>query len=283
MADLERPELAPYTRLTDAALRRSAAVAGRAESDHGIFLAESSMVVRRALAAGHAPQSFLLSDRYRASFADVLTEHRHVPVFTGPDEILTALTGFHLHRGALAACARPAPRAPAAVIDSARRLLVAEDLVDHSNIGAVIRSAVALGWDGLLLSPRCADPLYRRAIRVSMGTVFTLPTARASVWPGSASEGGPAANEGVAGLRAAGYRVAALEVTPTAVDLDDAAVQPLRHAERLALIVGSEGNGVRPETLAQCDVHVKIPMPTGVDSLNVAAATAVALWELRAR
>jgi len=265
--DLADPRLAPYTTMTDAALRR------RVDAEHGVFLAESSQVVRRALDAGHTPRSFLLGDRYRASFADVLAAHPDVPVFTGPDDVLEALTGFHLHRGALAAMDRPAPRPLADVLAGARRVLIAEDVVDHTNLGAVVRSAVALGWDALLLTPQAADPLYRRAIRVSMGTVFRLPWARL---PGPVAASLPA-------LRAAGFAVAALEVTERAVGLDSARIEPLRTAERLALVLGQEGPGVRPETLAQTDADVVIPMPDGVDSLNVAAAAAVALWELRAR
>lgn len=265
--DLADPRLAPYTSLTDAALRR------RVDAEHGVFLAESSQVVRRALAAGHTPRSFLLGDRYRESFADVLAAHPEAPVFTGPDEVLESLTGFHLHRGALAAMDRPAPRPVADVLAGARRVLIAEDLVDHTNLGAVVRSAVALGWDALLLTPQAADPLYRRAIRVSMGTVFRLPWARLE---GAVADAVPA-------LRAAGFAVAALEVTPRAVGLDSPALEPIRSAERLALVLGQEGPGVRPATLARTDADVVIPMPDGVDSLNVAAAAAVALWELRAR
>ena len=265
--DLADPRLAPYTTMTDAALRR------RVDAEHGVFLAESSQVVRRALDTGHTPRSFLLGDRYRGSFADVLAAHPDVPVFTGPDDVLEALTGFHLHRGALAAMDRPAPRPLADVLAGARRVLIAEDLVDHTNLGAVVRSAVALGWNALLLTPQAADPLYRRAIRVSMGTVFRLPWARL---PGPVAASLPA-------LRAAGFAVAALEVTEQAVGLDSPEIEPLRTAERLALVLGQEGPGVRPETLAQTDADVVIPMPAGVDSLNVAAAAAVALWELRAR
>lgn len=266
-ADLADPRLAPYTTLTDAALRRDA------DAAHGVFLAESSPVVRRALDAGHTPRSFLLGDRYRESFADVLAAHPSVPVFTGPDEVLTALTGFHLHRGALAAMDRPAPRSVTDVLAGVRRVLIAEDLVDHTNLGAVVRSAVALGWDALLLTPRAADPLYRRAIRVSMGTVFRLPWARTA---------GPL-EDVVPVLREAGFATAALEVTDRAVGLDAPELEPIRSADRLALVLGQEGPGVRPATLAAVDAHVVIPMPEGVDSLNVAAAAAVALWELRAR
>lgn len=291
--DLEAPELAPYVSMTDAALRRAA------DAEHGVFLAESTPVVRRALDAGCRPRSFLVPRRYLEAageqLADAFAQHPDVPVFTGADEVLTALTGFHLHRGALAAMERPAPRAVADALASACRVLVAEDLTDPTNLGAIIRSAVALGWDGLLLSPRAADPLYRRAVRVSMGTVFRLPWARAEAWPGEPSrpqvtdvaEARDAApgtvSDGLELLRQVGFVVVALEVTDAAVDLDGTALEPLRHAERLALVVGAEGPGVRPATLARCDAHVKIPMPAGVDSLNVGAAAAVALWELRAR
>lgn len=267
VADLADPRLVPYTTLTDAALRRAQ------DTAHGVFLAESSPVVRRALDAGHTPRSFLLGDRYRETFADVLAAHPGVPVFTGPDDVLTALTGFHLHRGALAAMDRPAPRTVADVLAGARRVLVAEDLVDHTNLGAVVRSAVALGWDALLLTPRAADPLYRRAIRVSMGTVFRMPWARTE---------GPL-EDVLPALRAAGFTTAALEVTDRAVGLDAPELDPARAAARLALVVGQEGPGVRAQTLDAVDAHVVIPMPPGVDSLNVAAATAVALWELRSR
>ena len=265
--DLTDPRLAPYTSMTDAALRRAV------DAEHGIYLAESSQVVRRALAAGHTPRSFLLAHRYLDSFADVLGAHPHVPVFTGPDDVLTALTGFHLHRGALAAMDRPVQPDAREVLAGARRVLVAEDLVDHTNLGAIVRSAAALGWDGMLVTPRAADPLYRRAIRVSMGTVFRLPWARLDA----------PVPERVGLLRETGHRLVALEGTDEAYDLDAADLDELRHAERAALVVGAEGPGVRPETLAVCDAHVKIPMPAHVDSLNVAAATAVALWEMRAR
>lgn len=291
--DLDAPELAPYVTLTDAALRRAS------DAQHGVFLAESTPVVRRALEAGFLPRSFLVPRRYLEAAGELLAAHPDVPVFTGDDEVLTALTGFHLHRGALAAMERPAPRTVESVLAPARRVVVAEDLTDPTNLGAVVRSAVALGWDALLLSPRAADPLYRRAVRVSMGTVFRLPWARAQTWPGDGQDGADAgeptpvaaaaaavpdpAPHGLERLRQAGFAVVALEVTDQAVALDDAALEPVRHAERLALVVGAEGPGVRPATLALCDAHVRIPMPAGVDSLNVGAAAAVALWELRPR
>ncbi|MGJ5589789.1 TrmH family RNA methyltransferase [Micrococcus lylae] len=253
--------------MTDAALRRAA------DAEHGVFLAESTPVVRRALDAGCRPVSFLLPQRYLETaakqLADAFETFPEAPVFTGDDELLSQLTGFHLHRGALAAMERPAPRPVDEVLAGARRVLVAEDLTDPTNLGAIVRSAVALGWDGLLLSPRAADPLYRRAIRVSMGTVFRLPYARATEWPA-----------GLDDLNKAGFAVVGLEVTEKALDLGTPEATALRHANKLALVVGAEGPGVRAETLKMCDAHVKIPMPAGVDSLNVGAATAVALWEL---
>ncbi|QCU79396.1 RNA methyltransferase [Citricoccus sp. SGAir0253] len=271
LTDPADPRVEVYSRLTDAALRR------RQDTEHGIFLAESSQVVRRALAAGHAPRSFFLAHRYLDSLADVFAAHPGVPVFTGPDDLLQQVTGFHLHRGALAAMDRPAPRSVDEVLAGARRVAVLENVSDHTNLGAIFRSAAALGVDAVLVSPESADPLYRRSIRVSMGTVFSVPWARVgeadgrgrAAWPGELER-----------LRAAGFTVAALELAQDSVPLDDPA---LRGHERLALVLGAEGPGVTPETLAACDLTVAIPMAAGVDSLNVAAASAVAFWELRPR
>lgn len=265
------PRVAEYSRLTDAALRR------RTDAAHGIYLAESSAVVRRALAAGHHPRSFFLAHRYLDSMADVFAAHPSVPVYTGTDEVLEAITGFHLHRGALAAMDRPAPLSPDEVLAGARRVAVLENVSDHTNLGAIFRSAAGLGVDAILVSPEAADPLYRRSIRVSMGTVFSIPWARVGEADGRGRAAWPAALEQ---LRAAGFTVAALELSESAVELDDPA---LRDHERLALVLGAEGPGVTSAALAACDLHVKIPMAPGVDSLNVAAASAVAFWELRAR
>lgn len=265
------PRVAEYSRLTDAALRR------RTDAAHGIYLAESSAVVRRALAAGHHPRSFFLAHRYLDSMADVFAAHPSVPVYTGTDEVLEAITGFHLHRGALAAMDRPAPLSPDEVLAGARRVAVLENVSDHTNLGAIFRSAAGLGVDAILVSPEAADPLYRRSIRVSMGTVFSIPWARVGEADGRGRAAWPAALEQ---LRAEGFTVAALELSESAVELDDPA---LRDHERLALVLGAEGPGVTSAALAACDLHVKIPMAPGVDSLNVAAASAVAFWELRAR
>nr|WP_170747651.1 RNA methyltransferase [Micrococcus luteus] len=274
--------------MTDAALRR------RVEAEHGVFLAESSQVVRRALDAGHTPRSFLLGDRYRGSFADVLAAHPDVPVFTGPDDVLEALTGFHLHRGALAAMDRPAPRPLADVLAGARRVLIAEDvvdhtnvecsktsrpkprrrriavlenLVDHANVGSAFRNAAALGVDGVLITPACADPLYRRAIKTSMGNVFNVPWTR-----------GPKMPEMLETLKADGYTTVAFTLSDDSITLDELVQRDL---PAIAMIFGTEGAGVDPRTARQVDLRVKIPMEEGVDSLNVAAATAVAFYATR--
>jgi tRNA G18 (ribose-2'-O)-methylase SpoU len=255
--------LADYVALTDVALRR------RAEPERGVYIAESEKVIRRALAAGHRPRSLLMARRWLVDLADVVAQAEvdGVPVLVGDHAVLEALTGFHLHRGALAAMGRPVLPALADLVGAARRLLVLEDVVDHTNVGAAFRSAAALGVDGILVTPRCADPLYRRSIRVSMGTVFQVPWTRIEPWPG-----------GVEHLHAHGFTVAALALTPDAVPLDDLAAHP---PERLALVLGTEGDGLGPRTLAAADLAVRIPMAGGVDSLNVAAAAAVAMWALR--
>jgi tRNA G18 (ribose-2'-O)-methylase SpoU len=260
---VDDPRVADYVALTDVALRR------RIDVERGLYLAESEKVIRRALAAGHRPRSLLLSHRWLEPMASLVREvlAAGAPVLVGPPALLEQITGFHVHRGAIASMHRPAPRPPADLLAGARRVLVLEDVVDHTNVGAVFRSAAGIGADAVLVSPRCADPLYRRAVRVSMGTVFQVPWARLDPWP-----------DGVALLRQAGFTVAALALTPDAVSLDDLAA---RAPERLALVLGTEGDGLSRGALAQADLAVRIPMAAGVDSLNVAAASAVALWALR--
>ncbi len=255
--------LADYVGLTDVALRR------RAEPERGLYIAESEKVIRRALAAGHRPRSLLMAPRWLVDLADVVAqaEADGVPVFVGEHGVVEELTGFHLHRGALAAMARPALPPVADLLTVARRVVVLEDIVDHTNVGAAFRSAAALGVDALLVTPRCADPLYRRAIRVSMGTVFQVPWTRIDPWPGE-----------VETLRRHGFTVAALALADDAVSLDALAAQP---PERLALVLGTEGDGLGRRTLEAADLTVQIPMAGGVDSLNVAAAAAVAMWALR--
>ena len=252
------PRLSDYRDLRDVSLRRSL------EAERGLFIAEGEKVVRRAVQAGHRPRSFLLARRWLEPLADVLAAWPDVPCYVVDERLAEAVTGFHVHRGALASMQRgPLP----AITDvlAARRLVVLEDVVDHTNVGAIFRSAAAMGFDGCLLAPRCADPLYRRSVKVSMGAVFTLPYARLEDWSGA-----PAM------LSAAGFATYALTPAPDAVDLDR-----VRAPERLALLVGSEGPGLSQRWLAAADVRVRIPMAAGIDSLNVAAATAVACWALR--
>lgn len=260
-ADDER--LADYVALTDVALRR------RLEPEHGLFIAESEKVIRRALAAGYHPRSYLMAERWLTDLADLVTaaEATGTPVYTGDHAVIESLTGFHLHRGALASMARlPLPSVSSIVAD-ASRVLILEDIVDHTNVGAIFRSAAALGVDAVLITPRCADPLYRRAVRVSMGTVFQVPWTRIDPWPA-----------GVASLRSLGFEIVALALADDAIDLDRYAA---RAPERVALVLGTEGDGLRPRTLHAVDHAVRIPMAGGVNSLNVAAAAAVAAWSLR--
>lgn len=257
------PRVADYTQLTDVLLRKIR------EPAEGLYIAESSRVLRRALAAGHRPRSFFLAEKWLADLADVFEQYPDVPVYVGPAALLEEITGFHLHRGAMAAMHRPAPVPLPELLAGARRVAVLEDIVDHTNVGAIFRSAAALGLDAVLVTPRCGDPLYRRSVRVSMGTVFQVPWARLENWPAD-----------LAVLRDHGFTVAAMELTDDAVDVDELAA---RNPQKLALVLGTEGAGMSPETLAAVDLAVKIPMRPGVDSLNVAAASAVAFWELRAR
>jgi tRNA G18 (ribose-2'-O)-methylase SpoU len=257
------PRVADYTSLTDVHLRKLR------EPAEGLYIAESSRVLRRALAAGHRPRSFFLADKWLEGLADVLEAHPDVPAYVGPPWLLEEITGFHLHRGAMAAMHRPEPVPVEEVLEGARRVAILEDIVDHTNVGAIFRSAAALGVDAVLITPRCGDPLYRRSIRVSMGTVFQVPWARLDAWPAAIDE-----------LRELGFTVAAMELAEDALDVD---VLGARGLERLALILGTEGAGILPDTLDAVDLAVKIPMRHGVDSLNVAAASAVAFWELRPR
>jgi tRNA G18 (ribose-2'-O)-methylase SpoU len=265
ITDPADPRVADYVSLTDVALRR------RTEPERGLYIAESEKVIRRALGAGHRPRSYLMAERWLTELADVVAQAGQdgTPVFVGEHGTIEALTGFHLHRGALASMQRPVLPTVQSLVAPARRVLVLEDIVDHTNVGAVFRSAAALGVDAILVTPRCADPLYRRAIRVSMGTVFQVPWTRIDPWPG-----------GIATLQEAGFTVATLALSDDAVSLDDLAADP---PDRLALVLGTEGDGLAHHTLAAADLTVTIPMAGGVDSLNVAAAGAVAAWALRPR
>ena len=270
VTDHDDPRLTDYVGLTDVALRT------RVEPAGGLYIAESSTVLGRALRAGHRPRSVLLAPRWlpdlEAMLADVPGDDA-VPVYVAEEPVLEAITGFHVHRGALAAMHRPVLPTVADVLASARggagarRVAVLEDLVDHTNVGAAFRSAAALGVDAVLVTPRCADPLYRRSVRVSMGTVFQVPWTRIDPWPA-----------GVATLREAGFVTASLALSDDSVSLDELVADP---PHRLALVLGAEGDGLKPATVAASDLTVRIPMAGGVDSLNVAAAAAVAFWATR--
>ena len=263
IVELERaddPRLRDYTGLTDVARRRLT------EPAEGLYLAESVKVIQRALAAGHRPRSALVLEKWLPEVAPLL-EGFDVPIYVGPVGMLEELTGFVMHRGALASMHRPEPPAVADVLRDARRVVVLEDIVDHTNVGAIFRAVAGLGADAVLITPRCADPLYRRSVRVSMGAVLQVPWTRLGEWETAAPE-----------LHAAGFEIAALALSDSAVDLGDYA----RDApERVALVLGTEGDGLSREALAVADTVVTIPMQHGVDSLNVAAAAAVALWSLR--
>lgn len=269
ITDLSAPELAPYTRLTEAQLRN------KLEPEKGIFIAESPKVIGTALDAGCEPLSFLMERRQiDGPAAGVLARCPDAAVYTADRSLLQALTGYALTRGVLCAMRRPQPRSVEALCKDARRVAVLEGIVDSTNIGAIFRSAAALGMDAVLLSPSCCDPLCRRAIRVSMGTVFQVPWARL----GDRKEDWPQA--GLDRLHALGFTTAAMALDDRALPVDDPTLQT---AEKLAIVLGTEGDGLAAETIARCDATVMIPMQHGVDSLNVGAAAAVAFWQLRAR
>ena len=260
LENLDREELADFRSLTDVALRRLSEPRG------GLYIAESSKVIARALAAGHQPRSVLVLEQLLPQVSEMLTDH-DIPVFVGPGELLKELTGFDMHRGALASMHRPALPAVEELLHTARRVVVLEDIVDHTNVGAIFRAVAGLGADAVLITPRCADPLYRRSVRVSMGTVLQVPWTRLPEWPDAAVL-----------LRAAGFHIAALALSDSAVDLADFASNA---PERIAIVLGAEGDGLSAAALTHADSVVTIPMMHGVDSLNVASASAVALYALR--
>jgi tRNA G18 (ribose-2'-O)-methylase SpoU len=258
---LDRPELADYANLTDVALRRLLEPRG------GLYLAESSKVIERAVAAGHRPRSVLLQQKWLPDLEWLMERFPEVPVFVADDTLLEQLTGFAMHRGALASMHRPELPDPRDLLRDARTVVVLEDIVDHTNVGAAFRSAAGLGADAVLITPRCADPLYRRSVRVSMGTVLQVPWTRIGEW----AEAGPLLHE-------AGFTIAALALGDDSVPLPEfTAALP----ERVAIVLGTEGDGLSRRALAAADVRIEIPMLHGVDSLNVAAASAVALYALR--
>mgnify|MGYP003439698246 CR=1 FL=1 len=254
------PRLADYRDLTDIALRRLLEPAG------GLYIAESAKVLARAVQAGHAPRSVLTQPKWLAEVVELVGDDT-VPIYVVDAAVAEDLTGYAIHRGLLAAMHRPVLPSPQDVLAGARRVLVLEDIVDHTNVGAAFRAAAGLGADAVLVSDRCADPLYRRSVRVSMGTVFQVPWTRLPVW-----------REARGILHGAGFRIAALALSDDAMSLDELAAHP---PERLALVMGTEGDGLSRHALAAADDIVSIPMSGGVDSLNVAAAAAVALWALR--
>ena len=269
VTDLSMPELEPFTRLTEAQLRN------RLEPEKGIFIAESPKVILRALDAGYEPVSLLMEHRQlTGQGSGVLARCADIPVYTASRELLAELTGYPLTRGVLCAMRRPKLPSVEELCADARRVAVLEGIVDSTNIGAIFRSAAALNMDAVLVTPTCSDPLYRRAVRVSMGTIFQVPWTRIgeepSQWP----------DAGLRRLRSLGFRTAAMALSDDSVSIDD---PRLLAEERLAIVLGTEGDGLAARTIAACDYTVRIPMAHEVDSLNVAAASAVAFWQLRAR
>lgn len=259
VTSLEIPELSVYANLTDARLRRSL------EAEYGIFIAESPTVIEVALKSGCKPISVFTDRRYLNERAgNILSACGDIPVYTADREVMAKLTGFELTRGMLCAMERPAPKNTAELCANSKRVAVLEDIADVSNVGAIIRSAAALNVGAVLITPTCCDPLCRRAIRVSMGTVFQIP------W-------GYTSENWIDELRSLGFRTAAMALSDNSVSVDDPA---LINEEKLAIVLGSEGYGLPEKTIAACDYTVKIPMSNGVDSLNVAAASAVAFWQL---
>ena len=263
----ERTEL--FTRLTEAQLRN------RLEPEKGIFIAESAKVVRLALEMGCKPVAYLMERRQLTNQGREFIENAgSVPIFTADDEVLEGLTGYRLYRGVLAAMRRPKLPSVDEVLKDAHRVAVLEGIVDSTNIGAIFRSAAALNVDAVLVTANCGDPLYRRAVRVSMGTVFQVPWARI----GETNEDWP--ERGLEKLRNLGFKSAAMALSDDSVSIDD---ERLNKEEKLCIVFGTEGDGLAKETIARCDYTVRIPMAHGVDSLNVASAAAVAFWQLRIR
>jgi tRNA G18 (ribose-2'-O)-methylase SpoU len=264
ITDASDPRLADYVSLRDASLRR------HLESDQGLFIAEGAKVIRRALGAGYRPRSFLLAERWLEGLHDVLTRWPAAPVYVVTEDLAEQVTGFHVHRGALASLHRDQRHGVEELL-AQQRLVVLEDIVDHTNVGAILRNAAGLGWDGALLSPRAADPLYRRSIKVSMGAVFSLPWARLVDWRGAPQL-----------LSAAGFLTVALSLAPDAVELSQLAAT-ITPRSRIAVLLGTEGAGLSTRWSDGAAVRARIPMSAGIDSLNVAAAGAIACYSLSAR
>lgn len=266
ITDFHAPELDPYARLTQNQLRN------RLEPEKGIFIAESPKVIDRALDAGYKPVSLLMERKQiTGPAAGILSRCGDAPVYTADREMLTELTGFELTRGVLCAFRRPAPRPVEELCKNARRVAVLEGIVDSTNVGAIFRSAAALNMDAVLINPSCCDPLCRRAVRVSMGTVFQVPWGQLGETPADWPE------KGMDILHSLGFKTAAMALSDRSVSIDD---EQLAKEPKLAVVLGTEGDGLAAGTIASCDYTVKIPMSHGVDSLNVAAASAVAFWQL---
>ncbi len=266
ITDFHAPELDPYARLTQNQLRN------RLEPEKGIFIAESPKVIDRALDAGYKPVSLLMERKQiTGPAAGILSRCGDAPVYTADREMLAELTGFELTRGVLCAFRRPAPRPVEELCKNARRVAVLEGIVDSTNVGAIFRSAAALNMDVVLINPSCCDPLCRRAVRVSMGTVFQVPWGQLGETPADWPE------KGMDILHSLGFKTAAMALSDRSVSIDD---EQLAKEPKLAIVLGTEGDGLAADTIASCDYTVKIPMSHGVDSLNVAAASAVAFWQL---
>ncbi|MEF9875527.1 MAG: RNA methyltransferase [Gordonibacter sp.] len=281
---LDDPRLDAFARLTEAQLR------SKLEPERALFIAESGKVIERALEGGMQPLSLLMEAKWLEALDPLLArierDHPEVPVFVAPRDELCKLTGFELTRGALAAFRRPPLPSVAAVVAGAQRIAVLENITNHTNVGAIFRSAAALSVDAVLVTPECYDPLYRRAVRVSMGTVFQVPWTRigGEAGPGRGRGTDPRnaadwASEGVPLLHELGFATAALALSDDSISLRD---PRLKAYDKLAIVLGTEGDGLSASTIAHCDHTVRIPMARGVDSLNVAAASAVAFWELTA-
>ena len=264
--DFHAPELDPYARLTQNQLRN------RLEPEKGIFIAESPKVIDRALDAGYKPVSLLMERKQiTGPAAGILSRCGDAPVYTADREMLAELTGFELTRGVLCAFHRPAPRPVEELCKNALRVAVVVGIVESTNVGAIFRSAAALNMDAVLINPSCCDPLCRRAVRVSMGTVFQVPWGQLGETPADWPE------KGMDILHSLGFKTAAMALSDRSVSIDD---EQLAKEPKLAIVLGTEGDGLAADTIASCDYTVKIPMSHGVDSLNVAAASAVAFWQL---
>jgi len=261
ITDPADPRLADYRDLRDVEMRK------HLEAEHGLFLAEGEKVVRRAVEGGFPVRSFLMAPRWLEGLSDVLAAS-DAPCYVVSEQLAEEVSGFHVHRGALASLERRLLPPVTDVLSGARTVVVLEDVVDHTNVGAIFRSAAALGVDAILLSPRCADPLYRRSIKVAMGAVFTVPYARIEHW-----------YDALGSLREAGFTTVALALADDAVELE----QAVAGVDRLALVMGTEGHGLSDRWLTTSDVRAVIPMADGIDSLNVAAATAVACYVAQRR